>query len=389
MFNADILRLVVSHVFAVYFFLLLIPLKDPKKRNTIIIILSSLLLILINAFIITYLGLSFYIRFYFLTLSIPHILLFYFLSNYKFSKVVFALLTVQVFGNVAIINGLLASYIFYGENNGLIDTLARVLTYAFFLPILIKYIRPIYIKMAEILTKGWWILNFALLLSYALAYFVLFVPNPIFERPDYFIHAYLGLFLSLVIYSIMFSLFNEIKLKKDTEHDKEILSMKMNTLVKESAEMTTIALNDALTGVKNRYSLFRQIDYYIENKQTFLVIFMDLDNLKEINDNYDHSIGDIYLKDFAKVLKEVIDNQGEVYRFAGDEFIGLLTKGIDDFNKDDFKSDVRRKMIGEIPYGDMSLGYAIYPLDGDSADELINLADQAMYAEKKLKKNRR
>jgi diguanylate cyclase (GGDEF)-like protein len=310
-------------------------------------------------------------------------------SKYKFPKVVFALLTVQVFGNVAIVNGLLASYVFYGENNGLIDTLARVITYAFTLPILIKFVRPTFIKMAEIVTKGWWILNIALLLSYALAYFVLFVPDPIFNRPNYFIHAYIGLFLSLIIYSIMFSLFNEIKLKKDTEHDKELLSLKMKSIVKESAEMTSIALIDSLTGVKNRYSLYRQMDQYIENKQQFLVIFMDLDNLKEINDNFDHSKGDNYLKEFAHVLKEVIHDQGEVYRFAGDEFISLVIENLDNFNKEQFKNEVRIKMMGEIPYGDMSLGYSLYPKDADSADELIHLADQAMYTEKKLKKSPR
>lgn len=292
-------------------------------------------------------------------------------------------------GNIAIVNGLLASYVFYGENNSLIDTLARAITYAIFLPILLRFVKPVFTKMAEILTKGWGILNTVLLVSYVLAYFILFVPDPVFYRPNYFIHAYIGLFLSVIIYLIMFFLFYEIKVKKDTEHDKELLSLQVNTLVQETEKITTIAFNDTLTGVKNRYSLFRKIDQYIEIKQPFLVVFMDLDNLKEINDSYDHSRGDKYLKQFAQALKDVIKDHGEVFRFAGDEFIGLFTKKIDVFDQEKFKKEVAHKMPSDIPYYDMSLGLASYPKDGVSADELINLADQAMYAEKKHKKIRR
>lgn len=388
-FDTNTLRLFVSQIFAIYFLLLLIPLKVPKRSNAMIIIISSIVITLINALIIARLGLPFYIRFYFLTLTLPHILLLFLFSSYNFSKSIFAVLTVQMMGNIAIVNGLLASYVFYGENNSLIDTLARAITYAIFLPILIKFIKPIFTKMAEILTNGWWTLNTALLVSYVLAYFILFFPDPVFNRPNYFIHAYIGLFLSVIIYLIMFFLFYEIKVKKDTEHDKELLSLQVDSLVLERAEITTIAFNDSLTGVKNRYSLFRRIDQLIETKQPFLVVFMDLDNLKDINDNYDHSRGDTYLKEFAQALKDVIKGKGEVFRFAGDEFIGLLTEDIDVFDQVYFKMEVAHRMPSDIPYYDMSLGLASFPKDGVSADELINLADQAMYAEKKHKKIRR
>jgi len=387
--DANIVRLFISQAFATYFLLLMIPLRGPQKRNTIIIIIGSIVITLANMFIIGYFGLSFYIRFYFLTLVMPYFILFLWFSFYKNAKLIFAVLSTQVIGNVAIINGLLASYIFYGENNPLIDSVARIVTYGIFLPIVFKFIRPAYLKMAEMINKGWWVLNSALLVSYMLAYFILFVPDPIFNRPRYFVHAYIGIFLSLLIYLIIYFLFFEIQSKIESERDKQLLSMQVTSLAAESAKITKIAYKDSLTGVKNRYSLFRQMDIFIQNKQPFLVVFIDLDNLKIINDDYDHAKGDIYLKQFAKAVQNSIKNQGEVYRFAGDEFICLLTRDYSQFNTDQFKKNIESDMIVDVPYYGISLGLAYYPMDGINADDLISLADQDMYTEKKTKKIRR
>ena len=223
--DANIIRLFISQAFATYFLLLMIPLKVPQRRNTILIILGSFIITLVNMFIIAYFGLPFYIRFYFLTLVIPYFLLFSCFSFYKNAKLIFAILSTQVIGNVTIINGLLASYIFYGQNNPLIDSVARIITYIIFLPVVFKWIRPAYLKMAETINKGWWVLNSALIVSYLLAYFILFVPDPIFYRPNYFVHAYIGIILSLLIYSIIYLLFFEIQSKIESEHEKQLLSM--------------------------------------------------------------------------------------------------------------------------------------------------------------------
>jgi len=387
--DANIIRLFISQAFATYFLLLMIPLRGPQKRNTIFIILGAFIITLVNMFIIVYIGLPFYIRSYFLTLVIPYFFLFSWFSFYKNAKLIFAILSTQVMGNVAIINGLLASYIFYGQNNPLIDSVARIITYIIFLPIVFKFVRPAYLKMAEKINKGWWILNSALIVSYMLAYFILFVPDSIFNRPNYFIHAYIGILLSLLIYSIIYFLFFEIQSKFDSEHDKQLLSMQVKTLAAESAKITTIAYKDSLTGVKNRYSLFRQMDIFIQNDQPFLVVFIDLDNLKVINDDYDHAKGDTYLKKFASAVESSVKNQGEVYRFAGDEFICLLTRDFQQFNTEQFKKNIEKDMIVDVPYYGVSLGLAYYPMDGITADDLISLADQDMYTEKKAKKIRR
>jgi len=384
--DGTILRLFVSQAFTMLYILLMLPLKKPKRRSLILAILGSIIITSINSLIIQFAGISFYIRFYLLTLTLPYIILGLCFSVFKGAKFIFIVLTTQLFGTVAIINGLLASYIFYGENNPLIDTAARVLTYLIFLPVVIKLIRPTYIKMTEVLKKGWWMLNSALIMSYALTYFILFVPDAVFYRPVYFYHAYIGTILSLLIYAIIFYLFLEIQTKTKVERDKQLLSTQVTSLEKETAAISTIAYKDSLTGLNNRYSLYKQLNEYIQNKQEFLVVFIDLDNLKMVNDTYDHSAGDTYLKQFAKALQNVVGKQGDVYRFAGDEFICLITNIADGFDSEDFKKSVSNEMVMEKPYYGISLGFAHYPSDGQDADDLIKYADREMYLEKRAKR---
>jgi len=384
--DGTILRLFVSQAFTVLYILLMLPLKKPKRRSFILAVLGSIIITCMNALIIQFAGISFYIRFYLLTLTLPYIILGLCFSVFKGAKFIFIVLTTQLFGTVAIINGLLASYIFYGENNPLIDTAARVFTYLIFLPVVIKLIRPTYIKMTEVLKKGWWMLNSALIMSYALTYFILFVPDAVFYRPVYFYHAYIGTILSLLIYAIIFYLFLEIQTKTKVERDKQLLSTQVTSLEKETAAISTIAYKDSLTGLNNRYSLYKQLNEYIQNKQEFLVVFIDLDNLKMVNDTYDHSAGDTYLKQFAKALQNVVGKQGDVYRFAGDEFICLITNIADGFDNEDFKKSVSNEMVMEKPYYGISLGFAHYPSDGQDADDLIKYADREMYLEKRAKR---
>lgn len=386
--DGTIIRLIVSQIFASYFLLVLIPIKEPRKKNLMLVILGAIVITFVNALIIYFMGIKFYINFYFISLIIPYVVLFSLLAVYKYGKLIFALLSSQVIVNTAITNGLLFSYIFYGENNPFIDTLARIITFVIFVPILHKWIRPVYLKMAESLNKGWWVLNFSMILSYVLSYVILFLPSTIFERPIYFIHAYIGIILSLLIYVIIFFLFIEIKTKMDIELDKQKLSKEVSSLAAQSEMISTIAYKDTLTGINNRYSLFRQLDLLIESQKKFLLVFIDLDNLKEINDTYSHSKGDEYLRQFAKALKNATRGNGEVFRFAGDEFVCLLDSNCNNFEKSKFKNKVIAEMIWDLPFLGFSLGVSCFPIDALNADNLINIADRAMFMEKKKKNHR-
>lgn len=146
-----------------------------------------------------------------------------------------------------------------------------------------------------------------------------------------------------------------------------------------------IAHKDTLTGIRNRYSFVSDIDLMISSNQEFVVLFMDLDNLKSVNDSFSHREGDKYLQEFASVLTRIIGSRGNSYRFAGDEFICLITNSLDSFSKAQFEQQVIDEMNKKFNFIGVSVGEASYPKNGLNAEELINSADKSMYIEKKKK----
>lgn len=225
MLNPVIFRLFISQAFLCFLFLSITPLKSPVKKNTILIIVGAFIITLINAIIIVYIGLTdFYVRFYFLTLILPYFVLLSLFAVYKGAKLIFGFLTCEVFGNVAIVNGLLFSHIFHREDNPLLDGLIRAITFLLLIPIFVKYVKPKFIEMAESLDKGWWILCLVLIVSYILTYYIGFVPESLLSRPEYFIHMYLMILLSGIIYVVIFKFFLEIQSKFRSERDKQLLS---------------------------------------------------------------------------------------------------------------------------------------------------------------------
>lgn len=222
-----------------------------------------------------------------------------------------------------------------------------------------------------------------MLSSYVLIYFILFIPTPIFDRPIYFLHGYIAIALSLIIYNIIYLLFEIILSKQAIETDKTLLSMQVSTLSKATETIATIAKSDTLTGLKNRYALYKEIDQLIKENTPFLLLFMDLNQLKMINDEYCHKQGDKYLAQFARTMSDLLMNDGTSYRFAGDEFIAILTNNMEMFNPDKFKLEVAQHINLDVPYLGFSIGLASFPSDGLTLDELIDIADKCMYQDKR------
>lgn len=165
--------------------------------------------------------------------------------------------------------------------------------------------------------------------------------------------------------------------------------------LKEYSELQNKHFVDELTGIWNRYSYRDKCNQVITKNSDKLgtFIFLDLNFFKRVNDTYGHHNGDLILVEFAKGLKS-FENQNIVpFRIAGDEF-GIYAGGFDTL--EELESFVQR--IAEYPYHEIeiqeystsvtikySLGYAIYPLDSESLDELHVYADFAMYQAKENK----
>lgn len=152
------------------------------------------------------------------------------------------------------------------------------------------------------------------------------------------------------------------------------------------------AYHDALTGLPNR-SLFidrlrQSFAWASRRNEKFSLVYIDLDNFKEINDTHGHAAGDAALRATARSLNASVRNEDTVARLGGDEFALIL---LNIHRHEDIKF-VANKILRSLTHGIMfenrripiraSLGASIYPDDGDNGDSLLKQADSGMYLAK-------
>ena len=157
-----------------------------------------------------------------------------------------------------------------------------------------------------------------------------------------------------------------------------------------------LSITDPLTGISNRRGfeedMSKLLSDGIEDK-IISIVSIDMDGLKNTNDDYGHSDGDLALTTFANVLLESLHMNEICARFGGDEFIAVLVSNSDD-RKEEFKNEFRAKLAEASdklnkPYRiEASIG--ICDLTEGTTDQIIacmQIADKRMYEEKKKHKN--
>lgn len=155
---------------------------------------------------------------------------------------------------------------------------------------------------------------------------------------------------------------------------------------------------DNLTMLLNRRAFVKRLKSIIDKateEQYAVLLFIDLDDLKQINDNYGHHFGDQYIRLAAAFVSRLKEKSGLSARFAGDEFAvfsGLSTNLNEARKKIDGMLTQMERYSLELPDGTtvrlrLSMGAAVYPLDSSDCNELIEFADFAMYQRKKSGKN--
>lgn len=151
-------------------------------------------------------------------------------------------------------------------------------------------------------------------------------------------------------------------------------------------------MHDELTGLSNRNSLRESISGLVQKEQHFILVFIDLDGFKAINDNAGHERGDIELQRVGALLTAIFGPIGEVGRWGGDEFIAVLpNQNVEEIAErserliSQIEEDAITVKTSELMLS-ASIGIAEFPEHSDNLESLVQCADAAMYRAKELGK---
>ncbi len=141
---------------------------------------------------------------------------------------------------------------------------------------------------------------------------------------------------------------------------------------------------DVLTGLLNRRSFDNQV--YDIRKQAIILI-LDVNKFKYINDTYGHGFGDVCLMEIGKVISKIYAPYGDCYRIGGDEFCVILTKEHEKVEELKVKfNKALSECKCEYPLPTVSTGYSLYLPNKSSVQKVLEDADEMMYREKSKEK---
>ncbi len=171
----------------------------------------------------------------------------------------------------------------------------------------------------------------------------------------------------------------------------------LTRLKQTNEQITYLAHHDTLTALPNRILFYDRLNQAItrgrREKEVSAVLFLDLDGFKNINDMFGHDVGDALLREVAKRIVACVRESDTVARIGGDEFTVLLCN----VRKQDSIKRVADKIINAIARPFMlngkecsisvSIGISLHPENGETAAQLVKIADAAMYLAKNNGKN--
>jgi diguanylate cyclase (GGDEF)-like protein len=161
------------------------------------------------------------------------------------------------------------------------------------------------------------------------------------------------------------------------------------------AALRLLSQQDALTGLGNRRLLRQRLGYEIARhrryERQFAVLALDLDGFKAVNDRFGHQAGDEVLREIAFGLRRAVRDQDTLVRLGGDEFCVLAPESsYADAERlsQRLRSAVRGAVEG-VDQLDVSVGYAMFPEEGRTPEELMEHADAAAIEAKRHSRARR
>ena len=190
---------------------------------------------------------------------------------------------------------------------------------------------------------------------------------------------------------------NERTLRRQVEHLERVVEARTQGLEAANKQLRHLASHDALTGLPNRVLLDDRLSQAVAHAEqdghSFGVAMFDLDRFKVVNDSLGHRAGDALIKEVAHRLAGVARGTDTVGRLGGDEFLFIMDRLA---KREDAEHIARRAVKAlELPirldgvdlHTSASIGIAMFPADGKSAEALIANADAAMYCAKQRGRN--
>lgn len=194
----------------------------------------------------------------------------------------------------------------------------------------------------------------------------------------------------------------DITERKSLEEQLKSLNESLQIQLKENEQLRLQlqeqAIRDPLTGVFNRRYFAEALENEnaraIRENTPFSIIVLDVDFFKKVNDTYGHKCGDLVLRSLAAFLQENTRRSDIICRFGGEEFVILMPDAaVDDAFE---RTEIFRKNFEamQLEYEDkqvkctFSAGVASFPLHSNSGENLLNMADVALYHSKKNGRNR-
>lgn len=181
-----------------------------------------------------------------------------------------------------------------------------------------------------------------------------------------------------------------------------MVSREITERKEQEEQLKYLAYHDSLTQLANRRYLQKEFPRFVEKaalrNETFAILYLDGDNFKQVNDVYGHDIGDDFLKEFGQALVKSVRSNDVVVRLGGDEFLIVLTGLSTDIELQVLQTEhIVERIQQQLKEGwairdvhftpTSSIGISFYPRHSVIMEELIDLADRALYQVKQLSKN--
>ena len=180
----------------------------------------------------------------------------------------------------------------------------------------------------------------------------------------------------------------------NTQWQYVILISDISEIRSAQADLAYIAYYDSLTGLPNRHLFMDRLNMAIAHAgrtgNALAILFIDLDHFKRVNDTLGHQVGDLMLRAVADRLQPVLRNTDTLCRIGGDEFIVIADRFGTTHDLEVLSEKILQAVHQPLQLGNTeftpacSIGISIYPTDTSDRDDLVKMADTAMYSAKSL-----